>query len=158
MGFGSPEGVAQPLPEGDVRCRIDVVCAIGEDSRRQLERNLGASAHEGLVALAIREGRQQVRLSRPRPSGKENGRSSVGALRPRGSDGREPVLLPVPVGPPGVVDLPGARHHINFLRLLQNMTIVELSLDVHNEAHASSVWLERMVEERLHTNVGVQVS
>ena len=101
--------VLRELPsrsQKDVRCRIDVVCAIGEDSRRQLERNLGASAHEGLVALAIREGRQQVRLSSPRPSGKENGRSSVGALRPRGSDGRELVLLPVPVGPPGVFKRP----------------------------------------------------
>ena len=134
-----------------------MVSAIRENPMGLLKSDFGPSAHVGVIALALRESRQLEGFCRPRPSGEEDGCGSVGTLRPWSSDDRESVLLLIPVGPPGVADFPGARSHFDFLRLLEDVAVVQVGIDVHKEAHTHSMWLEGVVQKRFHTNVGMQI-
>ena len=157
MSFGGPEGIANPLPKGNAGGRIDMINAIGEHPWGKLEGDIRTSAHVLFVILTFRESRKKERLGSPRPSGKEDGGCSVSPLRPRGGYGRKRALLFVPVGPPGIADFPGAEGNVEFLRLLEYVPKVKVSLNVDKEAHTHSVRLEGVVQEWLDPNVRLQL-
>ena len=157
MSFGSPEGIANTLPKGNAGGRIDMINAIGEHPWGKLEGDIRPSAHVLFVVLTFGKGRKKERLSCPRPSGKEDGGSSVCALCPRGGDGRKRALLFVLMAPPGIADFPGAEGNVKFLRLLEYVPKVKVSLNVDKEAHTNGVRFEWVVQEWLNTNVRLQL-
>ena len=157
MSSGGPEGIANPLPKGNAGGRKDMINAIGEHPWGKLEGDIRPSAHVLFVVLTFGKGRKKERLSCPRPSGKEDGGSSVCALCPRGGDGRKRALLLVPMAPPGIADFPWAEGNVEFLRLLEYVPKVKVSLNADKEAHTHSVRLEGVDQEWNDTNVRLQL-